>query len=508
MKQKILLFTMTLLPMVASADAVEIDGICYNLIAKGKVAEVTRNFNHSYSGNVIIPEKVSYEGSDYDVTSIGGDVSYNGNTYMGGAFRGCTGLTSVTIPNSVTSIGYGAFYQCSGLTSMTIPESVTSIGENAFMGCSGLTSITIPNSATSIGEAAFRDCSGLTSITIPSSWSSIGRSVFYGCTGLTSITIPDNINSIGEAAFLGCSGLTSITIPNSVYSIGNQAFDGCGFTSINIPNSVSYIGNGAFIFCSALTSITIPESVTSIGSGTFAYCKSLASVTIPQSVTSIGGDNRYGGAFGGCTSLTTIIIPNSVTSIGNQAFLGCDNLKTVKIGSGMKSIGSYAFMNCPKLSDVYCYAENVPSTGSDVYKNSYIDYATLHVPQSSLNLYQQKTPWSSFGTIVGDGEGGVASKCAVPTINYINGEIVFGCETEGVEFHYTISSPDAKSGISTQSVALTHKYAISVYATKDGYENSETATAELTIKNGDMNGDGVITVTDTILLLDEVLTKP
>jgi len=110
MKQIILLFTMTLLPMVASADAVEIDGICYNLIAKGKVAEVTRNFNHSYSGNVIIPEKVSYGGSDYDVTSIAGNVSYNGNTYMGVAFRGCSGLTSVIIPNSVTSIGYGAFY--------------------------------------------------------------------------------------------------------------------------------------------------------------------------------------------------------------------------------------------------------------------------------------------------------------------------------------------------------------------------------------------------------------
>ena len=181
MKEIILLFTMTLLPMVASADAVEIDGICYNLIAKGKVAEVTRNFNHSYSGNVIIPEKVSYGGTDYDVTSIAGTVYNNGNTYYEeGAFRGCTGLTSVTIPNSVTSIGYGAFYQCSGLTSVHIPESVTSIGKNAFGECSGLTSLTIPNNA-SIGENAFAGCSGLTSITIPSSWSSIVSGVFWCC---------------------------------------------------------------------------------------------------------------------------------------------------------------------------------------------------------------------------------------------------------------------------------------------------------------------------------------
>ena len=142
MKKVILSILLMLLPMLASADAVEIDGICYILIEKGKVAEVTRNFNRSYSGNVIIPPKVSYEGTDYDVTSISGNVSNNGNTYLGGAFRGCTGLTAVTIPNSVTSIGYGAFYQCSGLTSVNIPESVTFIGENAFFGCSGLQSPT------------------------------------------------------------------------------------------------------------------------------------------------------------------------------------------------------------------------------------------------------------------------------------------------------------------------------------------------------------------------------
>jgi hypothetical protein len=118
--------------------------------------------------------------------------------------------------------------------------------------------------------------------------------------------------------------------------------------------------------------------------------------------------------------------------------------------------------------------------------------------------------WNKFKEIVKieGGEDPGTLKCAKPTITFSNEQILFGCETEGVEFHYTISSPDAKSGISTQSVALTHKYAISVYATKAGYENSETATVELTIKNGDMNGDGVITVTDTILLLDEVLTKP
>ena len=137
---------MLLLPLVASADPVEINGIYYNLIAKANVAEVTSNPN-KYTGSVVVPEMVTYESVEYSVTSIG---------Y--GAFSGCTGLTSVTIPNSVTSIGIVAFFSCSGLTSVTIPNSVTSIGNGAFSYCSGLTSITIPNSVASIGNSAFQGC--------------------------------------------------------------------------------------------------------------------------------------------------------------------------------------------------------------------------------------------------------------------------------------------------------------------------------------------------------------
>ena len=145
----------------------------------------------------------------------------------GGAFSGCSGLTSVTIPNSVTLIGVGAFERCTGLTSVTIPNSVTSIGSSAFSYCSGLTSVTIPNSVASIGSSAFSYCSGLTSVTIPNSVTSIGVGAFFGCSGLASITIPNSVTSIGGQAFSGCSGLTSVTIPASVTSIGYQAFFGC-----------------------------------------------------------------------------------------------------------------------------------------------------------------------------------------------------------------------------------------------------------------------------------------
>lgn len=156
------------------------------------------------------------------------------------AFVGCTGLMSVTIGNGVTSIGDYAFNDCGGLTSITIPDSVTSIGWSAFKGCTGLTNITIPNNVTSIGTEAFRGCTGLTSVTMGNSVTSIGGAAFYGCTGLTSIAIPDGVTSIGGAAFRGCTGLTSIIIPDSVKSIGSWAFDGCtGLTSIKFNGTIA-----------------------------------------------------------------------------------------------------------------------------------------------------------------------------------------------------------------------------------------------------------------------------
>ena len=154
MKRQILLILMALLPMLSYADAVEIDGIYYNLVSKARQAEVTSNPN-KYKGAIDIPATVTYNDITYSVTSIG---SY--------AFRSCYSLTSVTIPNSVTSIGNEAFYKCSSLTSINIPNGVTGIGERAFMDCSGLTSIEIPNSLTTIGEGAFQNCHGLTSVHI------------------------------------------------------------------------------------------------------------------------------------------------------------------------------------------------------------------------------------------------------------------------------------------------------------------------------------------------------
>ena len=143
------------------------------------------------------------------------------------AFVGCSDLTTITIPDSVTNIGYHAFQYCNGLTSVTIPNSVTSIGEGAFDGCSGLTSVTIPDSVTSIGAFAFANCQGLMSVTIPNRVTSIGSRAFDSCSRLTSVTILDGVTNIGDRTFFNCIGLTSVTIPNSVVNLPNSAFEGC-----------------------------------------------------------------------------------------------------------------------------------------------------------------------------------------------------------------------------------------------------------------------------------------
>ena len=355
------------LPMLAAQ--VEIDGINYELVAKVKQATVIAKSGGEYSGEVVIPESVEHEGAAYSVTIIGE-----------GAFRGCSGLTSVTIPNSVTSIGSAAFQYCSGLTSVTIPNSVTSMGDYAFSHCSGLTSVTIPNSVTSIGNSAFESCSGLTSVTIPNSVTSIRSAAFRYCSGLISVTIPNSVTRIGYSAFSGCSGLTSVTIGNSV-----------------------------------------------------------------------------------------------------------------------KSIGTEAFANCPDLLNVYCYAENVPSTESDAFNGSYPEYATLHVLDASIDSYKATAPWSSFGKIVGlsgeEPEQPEVEKCATPVVTYAEGKLSFSCETEGAEFVTDITSNDFKKHYDAE-IELSATYNIEVFATKANCENSDTVNVALVwVENGDVNEDaGVISV--------------
>ena len=218
----------------ASADVVEVDGIYYYI--SGTTASVTRGGN--YSGDIVIPESITFGNSKYSVTSI--------EWY---AFEYCSGLTSVTIPNSVTGIGRKAFQFCSSLTSVTIPNSVTYIGDFAFDSCSGLTSVTIPNSVTSIGNGAFQSCRGLTSITIPNSVTSIGDWAFQSCTGLTSVTIPNSVTSIGQSAFAYCRNIENVyCYAEEVPSAGSSVFYDSNINNATLHVPASAISYYIFTF--------------------------------------------------------------------------------------------------------------------------------------------------------------------------------------------------------------------------------------------------------------------
>ena len=239
------------LPTMISYDQ---KNLITNLKIVGEVNGTDWNFIREMVGRDFKGEKTDGKLSILDLSEAkivaGGDAYarfsenyYTSNDKLGDyAFSGCSGLTSLTLPSSVTSIGNYAFTGCSGLTSLTLPSGVTSIGDYAFQDCSGLTSLTIPSGVTSIGNQAFYGCSGLTSLTIPSGVTSIGKWAFYGCSGLTSLTIPSGVTSIGGYAFYGCSGLTSIYVyPENLPKLGTDIFNGC-----DAKNCTVYVPKGTY----------------------------------------------------------------------------------------------------------------------------------------------------------------------------------------------------------------------------------------------------------------------
>ena len=345
------------------------------------------------------------------------------------AFQGCTGLTSVTIGNSVTSIGYDAFKDCSNISSITfhckeignwfsdwsvrnsvrsviIGEEVTTIGDYAFNYFGGLTNITIPNSVASIGKYAFHECSGLTSVIIPNGVQAIGENTFSHCSALTSVTIPNSVTSIGKGAFLNCTGLTSITIPNSVIQIGESAFYGCSnLESITIPNSVTSIGSTAFKNCSSLKSINIPNNINEIKYNTFYGCKELERITIPNSITKIGES-----AFYGCSGLTRVDyssiehlcsiefvnVHSNPLYYARHLYINGEELKdNLVVPESITSIGIGAFNGCI-LKNVMVKHQTPPTSDAQTFSVQTLYHATLYVPTGTWESYAYDDAWYTF----------------------------------------------------------------------------------------------------------------
>ena len=284
---------------------------------------------------------------------------------------------------------------------------------NTFNGCTGLTTVTIPSSVKSIGMSAFRDCTNLSSINDISNVNDLGSNAFYNCSSLTSITIPSSVTTIPSSCFYGCTGLTSVTIPSGVTTIKGNAFEGCNnanLTIIAIPSTVVTIEGYAFRYCTGLTSVTIPSSVTALGSNAFQGCTGLTEIN--YNVTTLSDYTDSNKPFKGCsTNDITLTIGANVTRIPAYAFNGTKTTGTLIIPASVTSIGTKAFVNnlgsYTSLSTVFMLGIDPPSiAANDVFKTGYSSYCALKVfyssDQSILTAYQEATNWSDFSSSISE----------------------------------------------------------------------------------------------------------
>lgn len=356
-----------------------------------------------------------------------------------------TGLTAITIPSTVRSIGFGAFYNCGRLTSVTLPEGLEEIEDIAFAHCSGLTSAVIPASVTSLGERVFSECYELGAIRVEP-----GNTVYDSRNDCNAIILTSN----------------------------NVLIEGCYNT-------------------------VIPEGVRSIGRLALSDTR-LAEAPMPISLRSI---SDYG--FQECRQLTSVVLPDSLSWVGSYAFRWCTGLTTLSLGSSVSSIGTEAFAYCAQLTDVYSYATRVPSASTTAFKNSKVDENTvLHVPYELLEQYRTTAPWSSFKEIVPLTlprceaptitllQGGrVAVESATPGAVCVTS--VTACSEE----------PLVGPVVSLNGALVL--YTVTSYATAEGYDDSEvtTATFRWDEPDRDVNGDGVVDIDDVTALINAVLGK-
>lgn len=415
-------------------------------------------------------------------------------TDLGEVFKGNENISSfneLQYFTGLNSIFPDAFSECSCLKSINIPNSVTSIGNSAFYGCISLNSVTIPNSVTNIQTYAFQNCKGLTSFIIGNSVTYISNTVFYGCNSLKKIiwltTTPP-------------TGYEYANLDGVINYVTNEQY-----TELN--NKVVYPFLSSLFAVDGIIYVPVNPSERTCDAIDCIYDETSANTKIPLSVSYNGitmnvqriqpyicYNNKYIDSlyceyngnietysFFGCTDIKNIVC-NINGEIEQEAFKGLSNLMSLSLGSQLNFIGKEAFSGCTSLTEIVSKAVNPPSCGEFAFHEINVWSCKLIVPKGSMVSYREADQWKEFFFIEEDTGSDVIpdpeKKCAIPTISYKNGQLSFESETEGVEFKSSIRDTDIND-YSVSVINLSATYTITVYATKDGYENSEVATGTL-----------------------------
>ena len=427
-----------------------------------------------YEGEYDIPETITYGGKTYTVTSIADD-----------AFYECSGVTAVTIPNTVNKLGYRAF-GASGLRGISIPSSIKELTSEVFWCCNSLQEAHLPEGLEEIGVHCFQE-TALVSITLPSTLKKIGQGAFVHST-LTSIEIPNSVTYMGDEVFRLCLSLSQVKLSTSLSSIPRMAFEGTAIESIEIPEGITEIGNNAFAGCNKLASISLPEGLTTIGSWAFGGCV-MTSIEIPSTVREIGER-----AFSDCTKLASISLPEGITVLSAEMFLQ-SHVSTVQLPTTLREIEHWAFASCSNLEslvlpanvttlgenlfggsnlkELYVLSTTPPETpDGNPFKSEILSTATLHVLATPgvAESYKSKPYWGEFNKIVTFEH----VPCAQPTFVYENYKLEMSSQTEGVSIYYTTdgTAPTIASRLYTEPITLLKNDTILAMAVGDEWGQS------------------------------------
>jgi hypothetical protein len=308
-----------------------------------------------------------------------------------GPFVGCDGITSITMPDSLTSIGAHAFENCRGLSELRLPDSVKAIGGWAFKGCVNLGSLDLGDDIQIIGGESFKACDSLESVIIPSGVVSLGSAAFLSCDSLSSVVFERVVEDIGTGVFADCDLLTSVILPGGLEEIPHSMFYHCdGLSAIDIPSSVTEIGQIAFAYCTSLSSIDLPDELLTIGKYAFEYCSSLSAITIPQGVKNMGEHAFYE------AGLSEVYLTEGLETIGINFFSSCANLRSIVLPSSLKQLGGGCFNLCSSLSDVFFKSILPPEHSPYTSFLRCSPSLKIHVPSGSLGSYSTAPYWSYF----------------------------------------------------------------------------------------------------------------